>query len=74
MKVGGVRTPQRDACNQQGQDQRPWTLPAKVELHLQKHRQAQGTRGCQVHREDLEHLQDHEHLWGQPHPEKRVRK
>ena len=44
---------------------------AKEKLHLRRHQQAQGTQEYQVHREDLEHLQDHGHQWGRLHPGKR---
>lgn len=41
---------------------------SRGKLHLQRHQSAQGTQECQVHREDLEHLQDHERQWDQLHP------
>lgn len=50
---------------------RPQTLQAKEKLHLQRHQPARGTQEYQLHREDLGHLQDLEHRWGQLHPGKR---
>lgn len=50
------------------QGHRPQALQAKERLHLQRHPPARGTQECQVHREDLERLQDHAHRWGQLHP------
>lgn len=54
--------------SQECQGHRPQALQAKEKLHLQRHQQAQGTQECQVHHEDLERLQDHEHQWDQLHP------
>lgn len=51
-----------------GQGHRPQALQAKERLHLQRHQLAQGTQECQVPREDLERLQDHEHQWDPLHP------
>lgn len=49
-----------------------WQTFQAKEMNLQKHLQAQGTQDCQTRHEDLEHLQDHEHQWGQLLPGKRI--